>query len=95
MSTPIPPQEELIQPSNPPKDPTIALILSFFLAGGAGQIYLGQTIKGIAIIAATVLTSWFGVGVLVWILGIVDAYQIANRLKEGKPVKQWEFFWTK
>ena len=35
-----------IQPATPPKDPIIALVLSLFLFGGAGQIYLGQTDEG-------------------------------------------------
>ena len=41
-----------IQPSDPPKNPIIAAVLSFLLLGGVGQIYLGQTKKGVIIIVA-------------------------------------------
>ncbi|HZS47445.1 MAG TPA: hypothetical protein VFC63_20410 [Blastocatellia bacterium] len=77
-----------IMPANPPKDPILALILSLLLLGGAGQIYIGQVTKGIVIMVGTLVTCG-----LVGILGIIDAYMIANRLKEGHPVDEWEFFW--
>jgi len=84
-----------VQPATPPKDPIIALILSLILAGGAGQIYLGQTTKGIVIIVLSVVLSCIGIGVIVWILGIIDAYQIATMLKNGQAVGEWQFFWEK
>jgi len=84
-----------IQPANPPKDPIIALVLSLLLLGGAGQIYLGQTTKGIVILVATLLLSCIGVGVIVWIVGVIDAYQIATMLKNGQAVGEWQFFWEK
>jgi len=87
--------KQQIPPSTPPKDPIIALILSLLLLGGAGQIYLGQTTKGIVLIVATALLSCVGVGVIVWILGIIDAYQIATALKNGQTVGEWQFFWEK
>jgi TM2 domain-containing membrane protein YozV len=77
-----------IEPSNPPKDPILAMILSVLLCGGAGQIYLGQVTKGIVIIVVSFFTCGIG-----WILGTIDAYLIAQRLKEGKSVDEWEFFW--
>ena len=84
-----------IPPANPPKDPVLALILSLLLLGGAGQIYLGQTTKGIVLIVATALLSCVGIGVIVWIVGIIDAYQIATLLKNGQSVGEWQFFWEK
>ena len=81
-----------IEPSNPPKDPIIALVLSLLLAGGAGQIYLGQVTKGIVLILATVITCGI-IGLITVPLGTIDAYLIAQRLKEGKSVDEWEFFW--
>ncbi len=51
-----------IQPSDPPKNAILATVLSFLLLGGVGQMYLGQTKKGIIIIVATVLLSCVGVG---------------------------------
>jgi TM2 domain-containing membrane protein YozV len=84
-----------VSPATPPKDPIIALILSLLLLGGAGQIYLGQTTKGIVLIVASALLSCVGIGVIVWILGIIDAYQIATMLKNGQSVGEWQFFWEK
>jgi TM2 domain-containing membrane protein YozV len=82
-----------IQPSTPPKDPIIAAVLSLILFGGVGQLYLGQQKKGIIIIVATILLSCVGIGFIVWILGAVDAYVIADRLKQGKAVGDLVFFW--
>lgn len=76
-------------PASPPKDPIVALLLSLFLLGGTGQIFLGQTTKGIVLIVATICTCG-----LAGILGAIDAYMIAKRLQEGNSVNKWEFFWT-
>lgn len=87
---------EQISPSNPPKDPIIAAVLSFLLFGGVGQIYLGQQKKGIILIVATIVLSCVTVGTVgwvVWLVGAYDAYVIGTRLKEGKTVGDMEFFW--
>ena len=86
---------KMIQPSSPPKSPVVALILSLLLLGGAGQIYLGQVTKGIVLIVATVLLSCIGIGFIIWIVGIIDAYMIGQKLEGGEPVAEWEFFWQK
>jgi TM2 domain-containing membrane protein YozV len=54
--------ETQIQPGDPPKDPIIAALLSFLIAGGLGQIYFGQTKKGLIIIAVSVIFSTFAIG---------------------------------
>jgi len=82
-----------IEPSNPPKDPIIAAVLSLILFGGVGQLYLGQQKKGIIIIVASVLTWCIGVGAIIQLVGAIDAYVMATRLKEGKAVGDMEFFW--
>lgn len=82
-----------IAPSNPPKDPIIAAVLSFLLLGGVGQMYLGQTKKGIIIIVATIILACVGVGFVIPFVGAYDAYVIGNKLKEGKSVGDMEFFW--
>jgi len=82
-----------IMPSSPPKDPIIALVLSALLGGGAGQIYLGQTVKGIVLIVATVVSCGI-LGIIAVPLGAIDAYLIAKKLQEGNPVDDWEFFWA-
>jgi TM2 domain-containing membrane protein YozV len=82
-----------VQPSNPPKDPIIAAVLSLVLFGGVGQIYLGQQKKGIIIIVASVLLSCIGVGAIIWLVGAYDAYVIGTKLKNGQAVGDMEFFW--
>jgi TM2 domain-containing membrane protein YozV len=87
------PPPKMIQPSSPPKSAGVALILSLLLLGGAGQIYLGQVTKGILLIVATVLLSCVGIGFIIWIVGIIDAYMIGQKLERGEAVGEWEFFW--
>lgn len=70
-------------------------VLSGCCICGLGQIVLGQTIKGFAILLIGVLISvgTAGLGILViWPLGAIDAYLIAKKLKAGKMVGRWEFF---
>ena len=85
-----------IQPSDPPKNPIVAAILSFLLLGGVGQIYLGQQKKGIILIVVTVvLYCAFGLGVIFNILGAIDAYMLADKLQKGQPIGDMEWFWEK
>jgi len=82
-----------IQPSDPPKNEIIAAILSLLLLGGVGQMYLGQTKKGIIIIVATLVLSCVGIGALIPILGAVDAYMLADKLKKGETIGDMQWFW--
>ena len=82
-----------IQPSQPAKDPIIAAVLSLLLLGGVGQMYLGQTKKGIILIVATVVLACVGIGFLIPLVGAYDAYVIGNKLKGGQAVGDMEFFW--
>lgn len=83
-----------IEPSDPPKNPIIAAVLSFILLGGVGQLYLGQQKKGIIIIVATlILYCVFGLGVIVQILGTIDAYMMADKLQKGESVGDMQWFW--
>jgi TM2 domain-containing membrane protein YozV len=89
------PSDGLIAASDPPKDPVLMGILSGCLIVGLGQIILGQTAKGIAILlgsmALAVVTAGISIFITIPAAG-VDAYLIAKKLKEGKAVGQWEFF---
>ncbi len=81
--------------SDPPKDPVLMGVLSGCLIAGLGQIILGQTAKGIAILLGSMVLAVVTVGIsifITWPAGGVDAYLIAKKLKEGKTVGQWEFF---
>jgi TM2 domain-containing membrane protein YozV len=84
-----------IQPSDPPKNPIIAAVLSLILLGGVGQIYLGQTKKGIIIIVVTLLLSCVGIGFIIWIVGIIDAYIMADKLQKGEAIGDMQWFWEK
>lgn len=84
---------QTIQPSDPPKNPIIALILSLLLLGGVGQLYLGQMKKGIIIIVATLILSCIGVGFIVWVVGVIDAYIMADKLQKGQAIGDMQWFW--
>jgi TM2 domain-containing membrane protein YozV len=71
------------------KSAGVALILSFFLPG-LGQIYNGQTGKGIGMIILSVifwLLSTIVIGIpfyiILWIYGMYNAYSTANQINAG------------
>ncbi len=75
------------------KSPLAAGLLSFFLWGGVGHIYLGQKKKGIVFVGSTLL-AFLVLGPLGWlvqIVGAIDAYGTANKLQNGQSVEEWEF----
>ncbi|KPK04852.1 MAG: hypothetical protein AMJ56_16725 [Anaerolineae bacterium SG8_19] len=84
---------EQIQPSDPPKNAILAAILSLLLLGGVGQIYLGQTKKGVILIVATLILSCIGIGVLIPIVGAIDAYMMADKLQKGETIGDMQWFW--
>ena len=66
----------------------VPLILSFFLPG-SGHIMLGQTTKGIVILAAVILTC--GAGYALNLAIVADAYFVAM-CKKDREIGDWEFF---
>jgi TM2 domain-containing membrane protein YozV len=84
---------EQIQPSDPPKNAILAAILSLILLGGVGQIYLGQTKKGVILIVATLVLSCIGIGVIIPVIGAVDAYMMADKLQKGETIGDMQWFW--
>lgn len=76
--------------SNQPleQNDVIAIVLSFFIPG-AGQLMLGQTTKGLVILAVMVFTC-YGFGLLP-LAAAVDAYLVA-RAKKYRAIGDWEFF---
>jgi TM2 domain-containing membrane protein YozV len=72
------------------RNPGIAAVLSFFWCG-LGQIYNGQIGKGIAMLVAYFISAaliFAVIGIfttpILWIWGMVDAYNTATRLnREG------------
>src|SRR5690349_3032938 len=86
---------DIVNPTQPPKDPILVLVLNLLVAGGVGYIIMGQKTKGIvAIIAWAVLlplTCGVGAGILSIVTGI-DGYLQAQQLQQGRPVGQWTWF---
>lgn len=86
---------EQIQPSDPPKNPIVAALLSLILFGGVGQLYLGQQKKGFILIAIWVL-GWCTAGFvtsIAAIVGAIDAYMLADKLEKGESVGDMQWFW--
>ena len=85
---------ETIQPSTPPKNPILTAVLSLLLLGGVGQLYLGQTKKGIILmVACLLLYCVFGLGLVINILGAIDAYMLADKLEKGQSIGDMQWFW--
>jgi TM2 domain-containing membrane protein YozV len=83
-----------VYPSNPPKSPGTAALLSCLIVG-VGQMYLGQIKKGLAWLLGIIVLSFITAGVLwlpILIASIVDAYKTGQKLANGQPVGEWEFF---
>ncbi|WP_297983416.1 zinc-ribbon domain-containing protein [uncultured Methanobrevibacter sp.] len=73
------------------KHPILSLVLSFFYPG-LGQIYNGETLKGICFIFAAIILacSAFIIGALgyilfwiFWVYALYNAYTVAKRINEG------------
>lgn len=86
---------ETIQPSDPPKNAIVAAILSLILFGGVGQLYLGQTKKGIILIVVWFIgICTFGIlTTIAAIAGAIDAYMMADKLQKGEAIGDMEWFW--
>jgi hypothetical protein len=88
--------EEIIYPSQPPKDPILVLVLNLLVAGGVGYLMMGQKTKGIvAIVLWIVFLVPPSCGTLSGLLAIaaaIDGYLQAQHLQAGHPIGQWTFF---
>jgi TRAP-type C4-dicarboxylate transport system permease small subunit len=69
--------------------------------GCLGYFYIGQWQKALAFIVAnmlilplTIITmGLFGpLGLILWVLSIIDVYMQAKQLQMGKALKHWTFF---
>jgi hypothetical protein len=67
------------------KSPWGATICSFFIPG-LGQVYNGETAKGIAVFFGTLIGFfiYFIPGLVVWLFGLYDAYIPAKKMNAGE-----------
>jgi serine/threonine protein kinase len=85
--------------------PAVAVLLNLFCLSGGGQLYNGQTAKGVLGICASIfmlasISEGGPAGACFWLTGyfsfyvasMVDAYRIAARRQRGLQVGPWEFF---
>ncbi len=80
--------QKFISPSNPPKSPLLALLLSFVVfCLPIGHFYIGQAIKGLIWLGIVLITG--GIGSIV---AAVDVYLCAKKLERGDPIGEFEFF---
>jgi hypothetical protein len=90
-----------ILPSDPPKDPILMAVLSFFVPW-MGQILIGQVAKGVVMLLVTpilfalfvIVTLGMGLVILpfVGVIAVIDAYLLSKKLKDGQAIGGWEFF---
>jgi len=71
------------QPIQEEKSPLVALLCSLFIPG-LGQVYNGETSKGIGILIGTALGLLIFIipGVIIWIYGMYEAYTTANKMNK-------------
>lgn len=84
----------VIRSTIPPRDPALMAFFSGLLLPGLGQLVIGQSIKGLClIIIATVMAlATKGASCLfLFPLCALDAYLLAEKLKQGKAIGPWEF----
>lgn len=70
-------------------------VLSGCCINGLGQIILGQTLKGVALLVGSIvlMAATGGISLLIALPVIaIDAYLIGKKLEAGNPVEEWEFF---
>jgi hypothetical protein len=86
--------ERIIAPS-PARDPGLMAFLSGACVAGLGQVFLGQTVKGACLIVLAVILA-FATGcvssLIVFPLAAIDAFLLADKLRNGKSIGPWEFF---
>jgi uncharacterized caspase-like protein/TM2 domain-containing membrane protein YozV len=98
MEKPVPHRKETeYHPVKP--TPILAALLSLFLLGGMGQLYLKQYKKGLALIVGMIIFSsisfpflfLFIPFFLMIAISAADAYGTAEKIANGSTVEDWEF----
>ena len=78
--------------TKPDANPIIAALLSFLIPGLGDVVINGQQKKFLMILVCTiVLNITCCGGLIMWILGIMEAYATATKLKAGKEIDENEY----
>jgi hypothetical protein len=74
-------------------NPIVAALANWFCFGVLGTILLGQTNKAIFMFIAMIIGSILCVipGIVIGVLGAIDAYQVALAVQNGEEVDENEY----
>ena len=74
-----------IQEIREEKNPFLAALCSFFIPG-LGQVYDGETARGVGIFFGTLIGLFIFIipGLAVWVVGMIDAYSTAKKMNLGE-----------
>ena len=74
----------------PDANPIAAALLTWFVLGIGHIVINGQTNKWLFTFIATLIGSFLCVlpGIVVGVLSVIDSYQTAERLKQGKSIPE-------
>jgi TM2 domain-containing membrane protein YozV len=85
-------KKESVQEIQEEKSPVLAALCSFFIPG-LGQVYDGETARGVGIFFGTLIGLFIFIipGLIVWLFGMYDDYTIAKKMSDKeipfKPTK--------
>jgi hypothetical protein len=72
------------------------IVLSILFGGWAGMLVNRQIAKGLiyGLLLGSILGfATCGIGLIIWYpLTLIDALLVAQKLNQGKAIKEWEFF---
>lgn len=84
-----------IAPTTPARDPVLMAFLSGCCFAGIGQMLIGQSAKGLCVLLLAAVLAFLTGGIsslFVFPLAALDAYLLADKLRNGATVGLWEFF---
>lgn len=76
---------------------TILTKLGLIIPSLPSLLWYNQELKRISIIVAAILLTIIilFLGLILLVIGAIDAYQLGNRVNNGEQLQEWTFFWSK
>lgn len=77
------------------RDPLFMAFLSGCCLPGVGQLLMGQVMKGLIVFVLTIILAFMSGGIsslVLFPLAGIDAFLLADKIKNGKRIGSWEFF---